>query len=414
MTGRRLHILEVGLRWPPETFLQWRLTGLAARGHEVTVASATGGRDSRAELPGVRRMRIPHWQEPRWRKLAGAVIDGLRLLASEPARLRLLARGVWRSLPPERRRLGDLMGGLRLCLPLARARPDVVHFEWETTAIAYRPLFDVWDCPIVVSCHGGAINRHPHVPAMRPRLLRGFPVVFDRAAVVHCVCRAVATEAGRYGLDADKVRVIRTSVDGEFWTPGIRNGDGGPLRLVGVSRMIWSKGHVYALLALRRLVDEGVPVVYEIVGGTSPGSIEPSEEAHIEYTLDDLGLRDHVRLHGNVPSERVREVLRRSDVFLHTSLSDGLPTVVVEGMACGLPVVATDVGGTGEAVRHEVDGLLVPPRSPEATAAAVRRLHDDPALRARMGRSGRERALSEFRLDTLLDSFEDLYGELAR
>jgi glycosyltransferase involved in cell wall biosynthesis len=78
------------------------------------------------------------------------------------------------------------------------------------------------------------------------------------------------------------------------------------------------------------------------------------------------------------------------------SYAEGLPKVLIEAAACGLPAVTTDVPGCREAVTHKVNGLLVPPRDAQALAAALRRLLDDPALRARLAAAGRQRAEAEF------------------
>jgi glycosyltransferase involved in cell wall biosynthesis len=87
-----------------------------------------------------------------------------------------------------------------------------------------------------------------------------------------------------------------------------------------------------------------------------------------------------------------------------------MPTVLVEAMACCLPVVASEVGGIPEAVRDEIDGIIVPPRDPRSAAGALLRLWKRPDLRKQMGRSGRERVRSDFTLERLLDGFEDLYA----
>lgn len=398
------------MHWPPETFLQWRLKGLTGRGHRVTVATPDPPGETPAGLEGVERLQVPHWVEPAPVQLLGALGSAARLLVREPRTLARLVNATWRWLPPDRRSVWELVLALRLFLPLARLRPDVVHFEWESAAITHRPLFDIWAAPVVVSCHGSGVNRHPHMPDQRAKLLHGLPIVFDRAAAVHCVSRAVAGEAGRYGLDPAKARVIPSSVDPDFFRPLPGRSDGSTLRVVAVSRLIWSKGYEYALHAIRLLLDEGVPAQFEIFGGIREGTNEPYDLDRIHHTIRDLGLEDSVRLHGLAGSERVRDGLQAADVLLHISLSDGMPTVVVEAMACGLPVVASAVGGTPEAVRDGIDGIVVPPRDPRSAAAALARLWERPELREQMGRAGRERVCSEFTLERLLDGFEDLYA----
>ena len=117
---------------------------------------------------------------------------------------------------------------------------------------------------------------------------------------------------------------------------------------------------------------------------------------------------------GRLQLREVAERLRDSDVLLVPSLMEGLPTVVLEALASGVPVVATDCGGVSEAMTDGREGLLVAPRDAEALARALERLWRDPALRARMGEAGRETATSRFELDRQLREFLALYTEVAR
>ena len=114
-----------------------------------------------------------------------------------------------------------------------------------------------------------------------------------------------------------------------------------------------------------------------------------------------------------MPSAEVARRLQASDVLLLPSLDEGLPTVLLEAMACGVPVVATDCGGVSEAFTDGVEGFLVPPRDAGALADALARLWRDPELRARMGEAGRATATSRFTLERQLGEFLALYREVA-
>ena len=129
--------------------------------------------------------------------------------------------------------------------------------------------------------------------------------------------------------------------------------------------------------------------------------------------MADLGLENHVRLLGTVPSAEVARRLRGSDVLMLPSLDEGLPKVLLEAMACGLPVVATDCGGVSEAFSDGVEGLLVPPRDAAAMAVALERLWRDPALRTRLGEAGRRTATSRFTLDRQLEELHAMYRAVA-
>jgi glycosyltransferase involved in cell wall biosynthesis len=349
--------VEVGLSWPPDTFLSWKLAGLAQRGLRITVGSSyeCGPPFS---IPGVDVVPMS---------------DGR----------------------------------------LAALRPDVAHFEWESAAVSHLALADAWGCPIVISCHGG-LRAYGQSPSYA-RVLAGLPAVFDRAAAVQCVSEAEKAEAIRLGLDPAKARVIRCGVDPAVFSPaGLQAGVGNTMRVVAVGWLRWVKGYEYALRTMRALLDAGVPAELDIFGGDPPPPVgEPSDRARVLHTIEDLGLRDSVRVHGHVATETVVEHLRGAHALLHSSVSEGLPVVVLEAMACGLAVVATDCGGVREAVRDGVEGFVVPPREPSAAAAALAHLWQRPGLRERMGRAGRERVHAAFTLDGHLREMEALYRRVA-
>jgi glycosyltransferase involved in cell wall biosynthesis len=359
-----LRIVEVGLRWPPETFLQLKLMRLAERGFDVIVSSADP--PPAPELPGVRLKQL--------RGTHGGKLD------------------TW---------------GLHL--RLMRLRPDVLHFEWLTVASSHRRLLEAWAGPVVVSCRGSDLPMGGPAPN-RPRA-SALEAVFDRADAVHCVSEATRRDAVAFGLAPEKACLIPGAVDAEFFEPPADRAAGeNGFTIVSVGWLRWLKGYEYAVLVVAELVRQGIPASLEILGGDPvPETLEQSQRARIVHTARDLGVSDRVRLRGDVAPAEVRAHLERADAFLHSSLSEGLPNVILEAMACAVPVVATDVGGTREAIRDGTDGFLVPPREPGAAASALERLWREPELRERMGRAGRERVESEFTLERQTQRWVDVY-----
>jgi glycosyltransferase involved in cell wall biosynthesis len=119
------------------------------------------------------------------------------------------------------------------------------------------------------------------------------------------------------------------------------------------------------------------------------------------------GLRDSVTLLGE--REDVPDLLATSDVFVLSSRWEGLPRAIIEAMFAGLPVVATDVGGSAELVENGATGFVVEPRNPRALAEGLQKLLDDPMLRRKMGEAGRRRALECFDIRTMLESTYMVY-----
>lgn len=398
MTDSSLSLLVVGVKWPPETFIRRRLEGLAARSGSVTVATRLPWRRANATLPGVSLVRLSHCDDPAVLIVLRLIWDGLALLVQAAYRWPLVIKAVRRQSPST---LMAAFAKLRAYLPLARLHPAVVHFEWNSAAMDYSPLFDVWKCPVVISCRGSQINVRPHVPENQA-FVQGLFDTFTRATAVHCVSKAIRDEAVQFALDPRKAVVIRPAVDPDFFKPGDKKDHDEVFKIVTTGSLIWRKGYEYALLAVRQLAESGVAVRFEIIG-------EGPEYQRTLYTIHDLGLEGRVHLHGRLTPEQIRDRLQQADVFLLSSLSEGISNAVLEAMACGLPVVTSDCDGMREAISDGVEGFVVPVRQPEAITAALLRFAYDPELRRRMGSAGRKRVLQQFNLADQVDKFIALY-----
>jgi glycosyltransferase involved in cell wall biosynthesis len=148
------------------------------------------------------------------------------------------------------------------------------------------------------------------------------------------------------------------------------------------------KGIEYLIDALALLKQQGCPVYCRVAGsGESRASLR-------ERCLK-RGVTEQVEWLGHV--EDMQSFYRSIDCFVLPSVSDeGLPLGILEAMASGLPIVATEIAGVSEAVRDGIDGLLVPPRDPSALASALMCLLNDAEDRLRMGRAGRGRVEGQF------------------
>ena len=360
-----MRLVEVGLRWLPETFIQLKLTRLGERGLDVIAGSIDISGAPARELPGVRAQRLPE-------------VRGKTL------------RAWW------------------LGLHLMRLRPDVLHYEWLTVAANHRRLLEAWRGPLVLSCRGSDLPVGG--PARNRPAAAALEALFERADAVHCVSEATRRDALAFGLPPEKAVLIPAAVDVECFRPPADRTPSDDFTIVSVGWLRWLKGHEYAVLVLAELARQGIPARLEVLGGDPvPDLREQSQRARILHTARDLGVEDRIRLHGDVPPARVCAHLQRADAFLHTSLSEGLPNVILEAMACAVPVVATDVGGTREAVRDGVDGFVVPPRDPAAAAAALATLWRDGDLRTRMGGAGRARVEAEFAIERQTQQWVDVY-----
>ncbi len=189
----------------------------------------------------------------------------------------------------------------------------------------------------------------------------------------------------------ERVALIRGSgVDTEAFTPS-GEPEGTPVAVM-VSRMLWDKGVMELVAAAGLLQRRAVPLRVVLVGWSDPENPTAISERDLE-AWDAAGV---IAWWGE--RSDIAEIWANSHIAVLPSYREGLPKSLLEAAACGRPMVATDVPGCREIVQDGVTGLLVPPRDPEALAAALERLAGEKALRRRMGAAARdlvERALSD-------------------
>lgn len=157
------------------------------------------------------------------------------------------------------------------------------------------------------------------------------------------------------------------------------------------SRLIWPKGVGVFVEAAKIVQSWGLIAEFVLVGEPDQGNPESVPLAQIRDWIND-GV---VNWQG--PKTDMNSVFNDTDVFcLPTSYREGMPKVLLEAMACGVPCITTNTRGCKEAVRHEENGLLVPPNDPKALAFAIRKLADSPKLRKKLGEAGRKIAENEY------------------
>jgi phosphatidyl-myo-inositol alpha-mannosyltransferase len=277
---------------------------------------------------------------------------------------------------------------------LAAFGPDVVHAHQPTA-----PSTGMWAtlearAPVVGTFHSGA--RRARMYDLAAPILRR---VARRLAVRIAVSRrAEAFERARIG---GTFEVVPNGVDvGRFGSAEPADLPEGR-RLLFVGRLDVRKGFPVAVQAFATLAASGGRDLRLIVAGDGPerdavGMLAPE-------------VRSRVTLLGTVPNAELPTVAAACDLYLGSATGgESFGVVLIEAMAAGLPVVASDTPGYDEVVHDGVDGLLVPPSDPAALAAAAGRVLDDPALAARLAAAGRDRA-KDFDWPGVVDRIEALY-----
>ena len=301
------------------------------------------------------------------------------------------------AIPLTRGRISPLadLGTLAALVRICRAeRPDIVH------AVAMKPVL-----------YGSAAARLAGVPAV-VGALTGLGYVFSSSDIKARMLRPLVRRALRWALGDRRSTCIVQNPDDAAFVAGLGierrliaviPGSGvdtkrfapspepeGPVRVAMVSRLLWDKGVREFVEAARLARARNPNLRFALIGAADEGNpaavpLAQLEGWQAEGVVDWQGHRD------DIPA-----VWRESHIAVLPSYREGLPKALLEAASCGRPMVAADAPGSREIARDGESGLLVPPRDSAALAAAILRLADDPAMRARLGTAGRALVESEF------------------
>ena len=277
-------------------------------------------------------------------------------------------------------------------------QPELLHahFATEPTAAA-RELAGEFGLPFTFTAHGYDLHRKP--PADLGERAAA-------AAAVITVCHANAQHLTHaFGVPAGHIRVIPCGVDLERFRPQGCAAD--PPHIVCVARLVPVKNLELLLHACHQLQSRGIHFRCVIVG-------EGPCREQLEATRTRLALEGVVALVGAAEQAQVLSWWRKAAIAVLTSEREGMPVSLIEAAACGLPAVATAVGGIPELVEDGVTGRLVRLADPLAFAAALEQLLRDPFLAARLGQAARQRAKERFSLRRQVDQLLDVWAGIVR
>lgn len=296
----------------------------------------------------------------------------------------------------------DVRAAWQLARVLADVRPDVIHAH----------------DPHAVALAGMAL-KSPLTPKQKPLFIAARRVDFHlqrnafsrwkngQVDVWICASGVIAEMLVKDGIAANRVVVVHEGVNisqidkiakvdahAAFFLP-----HNAPV-IGNVAALVPHKGQRHLIAAAARVV-RAIPDARFVILGE--GELRDS----LERQIKDLGLGHHVKLGGF--RNDVIGLIKSFDVFVMSSITEGLGTSILDAMACARAVVGTRTGGIPEAVQDEATGLLVPPHDEAALADAIVRVLNDPALRARLAASGRQRAAEYFSVDRMVNETLRVY-----
>jgi glycosyltransferase involved in cell wall biosynthesis len=299
---------------------------------------------------------------------------------------------------------------LRLFRYIRRFHPDIIHTQLETSDILGSIISRVSGIPSVCTLHTLSAPSKKRTSRLRKKLHNLCLRLFcDKIIAVSDVTRQHFI---KLGISSNKLITLYNGIDLTRFNntgilPNVRkilldlNED--DIVLITVAVLREPKGIQYMIRAFSSLLDKFSNAHYVIVG-------DGEYRKPLEELARTLGVADRVRFLGY--KENIPELLSTSNLFVFPTLNDALPTVLLEAMATGLPIVASEIGGVPEILVHEKNGLLVPPANVSCLIDACDRLLSDRKLASRLSEAGREVIIQRFNIHQQVDTLKGLYFQL--
>ena len=298
---------------------------------------------------------------------------------------------------------------LRALLPLlSRTDARLLHIYFGQIAVHLLPLIRTWKNPSIVSFHGADVTVDMNKPAYRESTRQ----MLDAVKLVLVRSESLRRALIDLGCDPKKIEVQRTGIPLEEFAFHERSfPNDGEWRLVQAGRLIEKKGLPVTLRAFAVFLRKYPNATLTIAG-------EGPLLGELQKLARELNIERRVSFTGFISQEQLRDIYYRSHIFVHPSQTghdgnvEGIPNSMLEAMAGGLPVFATDHGGIPEAVENGVSGVLVHERDHEAMANALLNATQDSDSLARIARNGAEVVRKNFDLQAQAQRLEEIYLRL--
>lgn len=288
---------------------------------------------------------------------------------------------------------------------LTETRARLLHIYFGQIAVHLLPLIRTWDNPSIVSFHGADVMVDMNKAAYRSatlRMLDAVKLVLVRSESLRCALIDL-------GCDPEKIEIQRTGIPLEEFSFRERiSPNNGDWRFVQAGRLIEKKGLLVTLRMFAAFLRQYPNATLTIAG-------EGPLLGELQNLARELNIAQRVSFTGFISQEELREIYYQSHIFVHPSQTgrdgnqEGVPNSMLEAMATGLPVFATEHGGIPEAVENGVSGVLVAERDDEGLARALVNAAQDPGFLSRLARAGAESIRKNFDLQQQAQRLEDIY-----
>lgn len=275
-----------------------------------------------------------------------------------------------------------------------------VHFAMACATVAM-VASQLGDCSFSMTVHGPAVFYDCARYLLKEKV--------RQAALVVCIsdfCRSQVM-AFAHPDDWPKLKVVHCGVDLARYVPSKRSTGhrSGVIHLLNVARLSPVKAHAILLKAVAEVRESGCDVFCTIVG-------DGPERTRLESLCRELGIQDYVLFAGMVDQGAIQRFYDEADIFVLPSFAEGVPVVLMEAMAKEIPVIASHVMGIPELVRHEANGLLVPPGRVRPLVEAIMKLAQNEDLRSTFGATGRETVRHEFDIRLAAEQLSRFFADI--
>jgi glycosyltransferase involved in cell wall biosynthesis len=276
----------------------------------------------------------------------------------------------------------------------------------------------------LLSLYSHGVKNQPYILSLRGSDVPGFDATSLKLRFLHWLLKPITVriwkkaerlvavshglrEMAQRTLPGRPIGVVHNGIDTDIFKPVPNHNDhsNGSVRLLCVSRLIERKGLDYLFQAMAEMNDPRIRV--DIVG-------TGSSEQRLKSKVRGLGLETQVHFWGYKTAFELVDLYNQADIFILPSLSEGLAMVLLEAMSCGLPIIATNVGGIPEVVADGENGILIPPGKVNAIIQAIHRLVRDSVLRSRISRNNPSKIREQFTWTKGALGYQAMYDQVLK
>ncbi|UTB33262.1 MAG: glycosyltransferase family 4 protein [Methanobacterium sp. ERen5] len=373
---------------PHGIFVHRLMREVCKRGHEVHVLAPYTGDKTEYQLDGVNVQKFNYFYPKRYQKLAGrsGMIDNVK--EGFFVKIQFLSFIIFNVIQ-SCRKLKDM---------------DVIHVQWPIpNGLGALFLKWIYRIPYVSTVYGEEVylSKRYHVTLILKFLLHW-------SSNIIMISNATYKAGLNIGLSGHKMDIIPFGVDTSFYKPMDVAKDYEIFQILSVGYLIERKGFMYLISSIKEVLKKHENVRLNIVG-TGP------QEQQIKNHIHELGLEGYVKIIGNISDKKLLNLYNTSDLFVLPSIIDsqgnteGLGVVLIEAMACGLPVIGSNIGGITDIIQDRKTGLLFPQKDTDELSKLIIEMIENPNLRERIALKGYQNVLNNFSWEKIAKDYINNY-----